>query len=42
MAGWCRDNGIRPKGHPLVWHQTFPDWQQALGAAGFESRLQRT
>lgn len=26
MARWCADHGIRPKGHPLVWHQVVPDW----------------
>jgi endo-1,4-beta-xylanase len=26
MAQWCRDTGIRAKGHPLCWHQVFPKW----------------
>jgi GH35 family endo-1,4-beta-xylanase len=26
MAEWCRDSGIRPKGHPLCWQQVFPKW----------------
>jgi GH35 family endo-1,4-beta-xylanase len=26
MAEWCVQNGIRPKGHPLVWHETWPQW----------------
>ena len=26
MARWCRDNGIRAKGHPLCWHQVCPKW----------------
>ena len=26
MADWCRENGIRPKGHPLCWHQVQPAW----------------
>jgi len=26
MARWCRDNGIRTKGHPLCWHQVCPKW----------------
>jgi endo-1,4-beta-xylanase len=26
MAQWCRDNGIRTKGHPLCWQQVFPKW----------------
>jgi len=30
MAAWCRDNHITPKGHPLVWHEVFPKWAEAL------------
>ncbi len=26
MADWCVANHITPKGHPLVWHQVWPDW----------------
>jgi endo-1,4-beta-xylanase len=26
MATWCRENGIRVKGHPVVWHEVFPKW----------------
>jgi len=26
MARWCADHGIRPKGHPLCWHQVQPRW----------------
>lgn len=26
MANWCRENGIRTKGHPLCWHQVQPRW----------------
>jgi GH35 family endo-1,4-beta-xylanase len=26
MADWCRDNGIRAKGHPLCWHMVQPAW----------------
>jgi endo-1,4-beta-xylanase len=29
MADWCRANGIRPKGHPLVWHEVWPKWAPA-------------
>ena len=25
-ARWCREHGIRPKGHPLCWHQVQPKW----------------
>ncbi len=30
MATWCRDHGIRAKGHPLAWHEVFPKWAEAL------------
>lgn len=23
---FCETNGIEPKGHPLCWHSTLPDW----------------
>lgn len=26
MAAWCRQNHIRPKGHPLCWHEVWPKW----------------
>jgi GH35 family endo-1,4-beta-xylanase len=26
MAEWCRNHGIRPKGHPLVWYKSVPAW----------------
>lgn len=26
MAGWCQDHNILAKGHPLVWHEVFPQW----------------
>ena len=26
MAQWCRDHGVEPKGHPLVWHEAWPSW----------------
>lgn len=26
MAQWCHDNGVRTKGHPLVWHTVQPGW----------------
>jgi GH35 family endo-1,4-beta-xylanase len=26
MARWCASHGVRPKGHPLVWHETVPPW----------------
>lgn len=30
MALWCRANNITAKGHPLVWHEVFPDWAGKL------------
>jgi GH35 family endo-1,4-beta-xylanase len=30
MAQWCRDHGVRTKGHPLAWHEVFPKWAEAL------------
>lgn len=30
MAAWCRERGIAVKGHPLAWHETFPEWAKAL------------
>ena len=26
MATWCAENNIRPKGHPLCWHNVAPKW----------------
>jgi endo-1,4-beta-xylanase len=26
MATWCKDRGIRAKGHPLCWHSVCPQW----------------
>lgn len=26
IAQWCRDHGIATKGHPLIWHQVYPNW----------------
>jgi GH35 family endo-1,4-beta-xylanase len=26
MAEWCMEHGIRPKGHPLCWHYSLPQW----------------
>ncbi|OGV65047.1 MAG: hypothetical protein A2283_20515 [Lentisphaerae bacterium RIFOXYA12_FULL_48_11] len=33
MAEWCVSNEIRPKGHPLLWHQVPPGW---LGAKNID------
>jgi GH35 family endo-1,4-beta-xylanase len=29
-ARWCRERGLRVKGHPLCWHTLSPDWLTAL------------
>jgi endo-1,4-beta-xylanase len=26
MAEWSRANGLRVKGHPVLWHEVFPGW----------------
>ena len=33
MARWCRDHGVTPKGHPLVWHEVYPSWAKGLSDA---------
>ena len=30
MAEWCRRQGIRTKGHPLVWHEVPARWHEDL------------
>jgi len=42
MARWCEDHSIRPKGHPLVWHQAPPawaPWDTSLLAATLRGRV---
>ncbi len=39
MADWCAAQGIRAKGHPLVWHEVCPDWLKAKSPDDVE-RLQ--
>lgn len=29
---WCKSNGIKPKGHPLVWTYNVPKWVRAYPA----------
>jgi len=29
VLDFCRENGIRPKGHPLFWHEFIPRWLPA-------------
>lgn len=26
MAQWCHQQGLKTKGHPLVWHEVWPHW----------------
>jgi GH35 family endo-1,4-beta-xylanase len=26
MARWCQAHGLTPKGHPLLWHEVYPEW----------------
>lgn len=26
VVEWCRQNGVRAKGHPLFWHEFLPQW----------------
>jgi endo-1,4-beta-xylanase len=30
MATWCQEHDIATKGHPLVWHEVYPEWAAAL------------
>ena len=30
MAAWCQEHNIATKGHPLVWHEVYPEWPEAL------------
>jgi len=30
MADWCRGKGLTTKGHPLVWHEVFPEWANEM------------
>jgi len=39
MAQWCQTQGIRPKGHPLVWHNIPPGWMAGKSWQEYEARL---
>jgi GH35 family endo-1,4-beta-xylanase len=41
MAEWCADNGIRTKGHPLVWHEVYPDWADRQAAPAVQLLQER-
>ena len=40
MADWCASQKIATKGHPLVWHEVFPKWANALDDAEVLERLE--
>lgn len=41
MAEWCAQQGIAAKGHPLVWHEVFPQWGHACPDDEILARLQQ-
>lgn len=41
MARWCEEHHIAAKGHPLVWHEVYPPWAEALSDAEVVSLLQQ-
>jgi endo-1,4-beta-xylanase len=40
MAAWCEEHHIATKGHPLIWHEVYPPWAEALDDAEVVSLLQ--
>jgi len=40
MAEWCRMKNISAKGHPLVWHEVFPKWADAMNDDDVLKRLE--
>ncbi len=40
MADWCRRHRITTKGHPLAWHEVFPEWAKSLPDEDVLRRLQ--
>jgi endo-1,4-beta-xylanase len=40
MAGWCKLHDIATKGHPLVWHEVFPQWANGLADEEVLTRLE--
>jgi endo-1,4-beta-xylanase len=41
MAAWCRENNITPKGHPLIWHESVPEWAMSISDDEIEDRLKK-
>ncbi len=40
MADWCAQRNIAAKGHPLAWHEVYPQWADALDDAEMLRRLE--
>ena len=40
MAAKCRAYNLTAKGHPLVWHEVFPEWAEGLSKAEVLKRLE--
>ena len=38
VAAWCKENGVRAKGHPLAWNYADPRWANDLDDAGLYRR----
>ncbi|MBN1138859.1 MAG: endo-1,4-beta-xylanase [Anaerolineae bacterium] len=41
MAGWCAHQQIATKGHPLAWHEVFPQWAHACADDKVVARLEK-
>ncbi|MFN2232007.1 MAG: endo-1,4-beta-xylanase [Anaerolineae bacterium] len=41
MAEWCQEHHVATKGHPLVWHEVYPPWAEALDDAEVVSLLEQ-
>lgn len=41
MAAWCHQNRITPKGHPLLWNLSEPDWLPGDPQACVQAALHR-
>ena len=40
MADWCKEHGIATKGHPLTWHEVYPQWAGDMDDADVMARQQ--
>jgi endo-1,4-beta-xylanase len=41
QARWLKEHGIETKGHPLVWHEVYPDWAPSDADEARTKLLQR-